>query len=77
MDGAGLGALVALYETAKELRKRDGFAIRVTNPTPPVQQMIELARLVEARLERLEQQGVSGTVLHEEWQAIREANAPS
>ena len=45
VDGAGLGALVALYETAKEQRKRDGFAIRLTNPTPTVQQMIELARL--------------------------------
>ena len=45
VDGAGLGALVALYETAKEQRKRDGFAMRVTNPTPTVQQMIELARL--------------------------------
>ena len=45
MDGAGLGALVSLYETAKEHRKREGFAIRLTNPTPTVQQMIELARL--------------------------------
>ena len=45
VDGAGLGALFALYETAKEHRKREGFAIRLTNPTPSVQQMIELARL--------------------------------
>ena len=45
VDGAGLGALVALYETAKEHRKREGFAIRLTNPRPTVQQMIELARL--------------------------------
>ena len=45
VDGVGLGALVALYETAKEQRKREGFAIRLTNPTPTVQQMIELARL--------------------------------
>ena len=45
VDGAGLGALVALYETTKEHRKREGFAIRLTNPTPTVQQMIELARL--------------------------------
>jgi len=45
VDGAGLGALVALYETAKENRKRDGFAIRLANPTPTVQQMIELTRL--------------------------------
>ena len=45
VDGAGLGALVALYETAKEQRKREGFAMRLTNPTPTVQQMIELAQL--------------------------------
>ena len=45
VDGVGLGALVALYETAKEHRKREGFAIRLTHPTPTVQQMIELARL--------------------------------
>ena len=45
VDGAGLGALVALYETAKEHTKRESFAIRLTNPTSTVQQMIELARL--------------------------------
>jgi anti-anti-sigma factor len=45
VDGAGLGALVSLYETAKGHTNRAGFAIRLTNPTPPVQQLIELARL--------------------------------
>jgi anti-anti-sigma factor len=45
VDGAGLGALVALYETAKEHRKQDSIALRLSNPTPTVQQMIELARL--------------------------------
>jgi anti-anti-sigma factor len=45
VDGVGLGALVALYEAAKEQSKLEGFAIRLTNPTPTVQQMIELARL--------------------------------
>jgi len=45
VDGVGLGALVALYETAKEQRQRESFAIRLTNPTPSVQQMLELARL--------------------------------
>ena len=45
VDGAGLGALVSLYETANEHRKNGGVAIRLTNPPPPVQQMIELARL--------------------------------
>jgi len=37
VDGAGLGALVALYENAKEHRKREVFAMRLTNPTPTVQ----------------------------------------
>jgi anti-anti-sigma factor len=45
VDGAGLGALVALYETATARRKTDGLRLRLTNPSPPVQQMIELARL--------------------------------
>ena len=45
VDGAGLGALVALYETAKQHTKRESFAVRLANPTPTVQQMIELARL--------------------------------
>ena len=45
VDGAGLGALVLLYETANQHRNRDGVAIRLTNPRPPVQQIIELARL--------------------------------
>jgi len=45
VDGVGLGALVALYETAREQRMREGFAIRLNNPTATVQQMLELARL--------------------------------
>ena len=45
VDGAGLGALVSLYEKAREHRKRKGFTIRLTNPSPSVQQMLELARL--------------------------------
>ena len=45
VDGAGLGALVSLYETANEHRNHGGVAIRLTNPRPPVQQMIELTRL--------------------------------
>ena len=45
MDGAGLGALVSLYETASQHRKRAGFALRLANPRPRVQQLIELARL--------------------------------
>lgn len=45
VDGAGLGALVSLYETANKNRNKIGFAIRLTNPSPSVQQIIELARL--------------------------------
>ena len=45
VDGAGLGALVALHESATSRLKREGFAMRLTNPTPTVQQMIELTRL--------------------------------
>lgn len=45
VDGAGLGALVALFETANQQRKQDGVAIRLSNPRPSVQQIIELARL--------------------------------
>jgi len=45
LDGAGLGALVSLYETANPHRNQQGIAFRLTNPTPSVQQMIELARL--------------------------------
>jgi anti-anti-sigma factor len=45
VDGAGLGALVSLYETATAHRDPDGLRLRLTNPSPPVQQMIELARL--------------------------------
>jgi anti-sigma B factor antagonist len=45
VDSAGLGALVALYKTANENRNQDAIEIRLTNPTPTVQQMIELARL--------------------------------
>lgn len=45
VDEAGLGALVSLYETANEHRNRKGLAMRLTNPTTEVQQMIELARL--------------------------------
>ena len=45
VDGAGLGALVSLYETANEHGNRDGITFRLTNPRPSVQQMIELARL--------------------------------
>jgi anti-anti-sigma regulatory factor len=40
-----LGALVSLYEAANRRRNKPGVAIRLTNPSPSVQQIIELARL--------------------------------
>jgi len=46
VDSAGLGALVSLYETANTHgRRQGGIAVRLTNPDPPVLQIIELARL--------------------------------
>ena len=45
VDSAGLGALVSLHKAANEQRNRDAVTIRLANPTPSVQQMIELARL--------------------------------
>ena len=45
VDGVGLGALVALYETANEHQRPEGLALRLNKPTSTVQQMIELARL--------------------------------
>jgi anti-anti-sigma factor len=45
VDGAGLGALVSLYETANPRRRPDGITLRLKNPIPTVQQMIELVRL--------------------------------
>lgn len=65
VDGVGLGALVAIYETAKEQRKREGFAMRLTNPTSTVQQMLELARL-----HRLFEISPSGNALDETPPAI-------
>jgi len=45
VDGAGLGALVSLYEMANQHGGPDGITLRLKNPTPTVEQMIELVRL--------------------------------
>jgi anti-anti-sigma factor len=45
LDGAGLGALVSLFETANQHRAGESVALRLANPSPTVLQMIELARL--------------------------------
>jgi anti-anti-sigma factor len=45
VDGCGLGALAALYRTATEADAADAPVIRLINPQPAVQQVIELTRL--------------------------------
>jgi len=41
IDSCGLGALVALHKTAAAR----GGVLRLINPTPPVQQILELTRM--------------------------------
>jgi len=41
VDSCGLGALVALHKTASGR----GGVLRLLNPTPPVQQILELTRM--------------------------------
>jgi len=41
VDSCGLGALVALHKTASAR----GGVLRLLNPTPPVQQILELTRM--------------------------------
>jgi anti-sigma B factor antagonist len=41
VDSCGLGALIALYKT---ICGRNGM-VRLLNPTPPVQQILELTRM--------------------------------
>lgn len=43
VDSSGLGALFALYKTATN--GRDGVALRLLNPRPPIQQLFELTQL--------------------------------
>jgi anti-anti-sigma regulatory factor len=45
VDGYGLGALMSLYQEAQELRRPRGIAIRLLNPSTPVQQLLELTRM--------------------------------
>jgi anti-anti-sigma factor len=45
VDGAGLGALVYLYEAAKKQIHPHTLSLRLKHPVPTVQQMLELARL--------------------------------
>ena len=41
MDCAGLGALIAIRKLTRE---RNGGAVRLTNPTSPVRQLLDLMR---------------------------------
>jgi anti-sigma B factor antagonist len=43
VDSCGLGALIAVHKTA--CSRNGGMAIRLLNPTPPVQQIFELTRM--------------------------------
>ena len=45
IDSTGLAALVSLYNALNGSEGRKTITLRLTNPAPPVQQMIELARL--------------------------------
>jgi anti-sigma B factor antagonist len=43
VDSCGLGALIAVHKTA--CSRNSEVAIRLLNPTPPVQQIFELTRM--------------------------------
>jgi anti-sigma B factor antagonist len=42
VDSSGLGALFALYRTAA---KREGTALRLLNPIPEIEQLLELTQM--------------------------------
>jgi len=44
IDSCGLGALIALHRAASN-SNGSGVPIRLVNPTPPVQQLIELTQM--------------------------------
>lgn len=45
MDSFGLGVITTLYKTASEGNRHGSPAVRLLNPQPPVQQVLELTRL--------------------------------
>lgn len=49
VDSCGLGALIAIYKTACSGNGHNGgnggCTLRLVNPTPPVQQLLELTRM--------------------------------
>jgi anti-sigma B factor antagonist len=44
VDSSGLGALFALYKTARN-NGQDRVTLRLLNPKPPIQQLFELTQL--------------------------------
>ena len=45
VDSSGLGALISVYKAANQSNNNGGVTLRLLNPLPPVQQVIELTRL--------------------------------
>jgi anti-sigma B factor antagonist len=45
VDSSGLGALVSVYKAANQCNNNGGVVLRLLNPLPPVQQVIELTRM--------------------------------
>ena len=45
VDSSGLGALISVYKAANQLNNNGGVTLRLLNPLPAVQQVIELTRL--------------------------------
>lgn len=45
VDSSGLGALISVYKAANQCNTNGGVTLRLLNPLPPVQQVIELTRM--------------------------------
>jgi anti-anti-sigma factor len=45
VDSSGLAALVAVYKMANKLNRNGGVSLRLLDPRPHVQQLIELTRM--------------------------------
>ena len=45
VDSCGVGALVSLYKAANDQSRKEIVAVRLLNPQPPVQQVLELTRM--------------------------------
>ena len=45
VDSSGLGALVSVYKAANQCNNNGGVVLRLLNPLPAVQQVIELTRM--------------------------------